>query len=348
MKEPRTLRSIVLVLCALVLFVLSGGVAWASVQDYGHRGTIPLGVSIGGIDIGGMSDAEARSVVEAQISEPLLTAVTVEASGQALSFDPKDAVSIDVDGMLEEAHAVRKDASFLERLSTDLRIGQNPKEIELRYTVDEQAVRSWVAEAASHIDSPAVDASYVIENAQLVLTHSAAGAGLDQTATAAAIMGAISAESTGTRAVTASYITVQPTVTEADLGTVIVVSLSQRKVKLYKEGELVKTYPCAVGRAPYYTPKGDWKVIDKRKNPSWSNPGSDWAKSMPAYIPGGPSSPLGTRAIYLNAPGIRLHGTTNIASVGTAASHGCMRMYRKDIEELYELVPIGAKVYIRS
>lgn len=347
MNEPR-MRSVVLVLCTVVLFVVSGGVAWASVQDYGQRTVVPLGVSVAGTDIGGMSDTKARSAIEAEVYEPLLTAVTVETSGQALSFDPTGAVTVDIDGMLEEAFSVRRDASFLERLSTDLNVEQRQRDIKLRYSVNEEAVRAWVAEAASQIDSPAVDASYTVVNSQLVLTPSVAGVGMDQTATAAAIMSALSAESTGTRVVGAVYVPVPPTLTEADLGTVIVVSLGQRKVRLYQAGELVKTYPCAVGRAPFYTPKGDWKVVDKRKNPTWGNPGSDWAKDMPAYIPPGPDNPLGTRAIYLNASGIRFHGTNNIASVGTAASHGCMRMYRKDIEEMYELVPIGTKVYIRS
>jgi len=104
---------------------------------------------------------------------------------------------------------------------------------------------------------------------------------------------------------------------------------------------LVKSYPCAVGRPEYPTPKGHWKVVGKRKNPAWYNPGSAWAASMPKVIPPGPSNPLGTRAIELNASAIRIHGTSNPGSVGHAASHGCIRMYRNDIEELFDEVSIG-------
>jgi L,D-transpeptidase ErfK/SrfK len=68
---------------------------------------------------------------------------------------------------------------------------------------------------------------------------------------------------------------------------------------------------------------------------------------MPSYIGPGPRNPLGTRALYLNASGIRIHGTNNSNSIGTAASHGCMRLRRADIEDLYPLVPIGTPVFIR-
>jgi lipoprotein-anchoring transpeptidase ErfK/SrfK len=62
----------------------------------------------------------------------------------------------------------------------------------------------------------------------------------------------------------------------------------------------------------------------------------------------GPGNPLGTRAIYLNAPGIRIHGTYSTSSIGTYASHGCIRMYIEDSEELFELVDMGARVIIKS
>jgi lipoprotein-anchoring transpeptidase ErfK/SrfK len=121
---------------------------------------------------------------------------------------------------------------------------------------------------------------------------------------------------------------------------------SKRHMWLYDGEKVIFSAPVAIGTPGHPTPLGTWKVVGKVKNPSWTNPGAAWAASMPPYIPPGPSNPLGTRAIYLSASGIRFHGTNNINSVGTAASHGCMRMYRSDIEALYPKVPVGIDVFI--
>jgi len=146
--------------------------------------------------------------------------------------------------------------------------------------------------------------------------------------------------------VTLPVTTLKPTVSEKSFGRTIVVDRSQRRLYLYRYAKLERTYRVAIGTPGYPTPLGQFKVTLKRYLPTWSNPGSDWAKDMPASIPPGPSNPLGTRALNLSAPGIRIHGTNKVNSIGTAASHGCVRMLRADIERLYELVPVGTPVYV--
>lgn len=128
--------------------------------------------------------------------------------------------------------------------------------------------------------------------------------------------------------------------------TKIVVSRARRNLHLYKQGRIVKTYRVAVGLPRYPTPSGFFKIINKRVNPTWINPKSDWAKQMPGRIPPGPDNPLGTRAMDLNIGGIRIHGTRNYASIGTAASHGCIRMTIKDSEALFRIVRLGTPVTI--
>jgi lipoprotein-anchoring transpeptidase ErfK/SrfK len=108
-----------------------------------------------------------------------------------------------------------------------------------------------------------------------------------------------------------------------------------------------KQYRVATAAPGYTTPVGMWRVIDKKENPTWYNPALDsWGADLPPVIAPGPSNPLGTRALYLNSPGIRIHGTSNSASIGTYASHGCIRMLISDSEELYPLVPVGTRVII--
>jgi L,D-transpeptidase ErfK/SrfK len=97
----------------------------------------------------------------------------------------------------------------------------------------------------------------------------------------------------------------------------------------------------------FNTPDGAWEVVRKVENPTWYNPAPDgWGKDEPLIIPPGPDNPLGTRALYLDAPGIRIHGTPSDSSIGHWASHGCIRMHIPESEALYPLVPVGTPVFI--
>ena len=127
----------------------------------------------------------------------------------------------------------------------------------------------------------------------------------------------------------------------------IVVSLSQRNLRLIRDGKVVKTYRIAIGQPAYPTPTGDYEIIQKQVDPTWFPPSSPWAKGL-GPIPPGPGNPLGTRWIGTSAPAIGIHGTYADSSIGTAASHGCMRMHIPDVEELYEEVSLGMKVSIRA
>lgn len=129
--------------------------------------------------------------------------------------------------------------------------------------------------------------------------------------------------------------------------TFIIVDLSERRLYLYRNGKVIRTYRVAVGRFDFPTPVGDWKIIAKRRNPVWRNPHMNWSKDMPEFIPPGPNNPLGPRALDLSAPLVRIHGTPQIGSIGHAASHGCIRMYPWNVIELFELVKVGTPVKIR-
>ena len=97
----------------------------------------------------------------------------------------------------------------------------------------------------------------------------------------------------------------------------------------------------------YPTPMGHWTIVNKRVNPTWYNPAKDtWGKDEPAFIPPGPDNPLGTRALDLDAPGIRIHGTPSDSSIGHWASHGFIRMHIPDSEDLFGRVEIGTPVII--
>jgi lipoprotein-anchoring transpeptidase ErfK/SrfK len=125
----------------------------------------------------------------------------------------------------------------------------------------------------------------------------------------------------------------------------IVVNLSQFRVRLIRNGKVVVSYPIARGQPAYPTPTGEYEINDKQVDPTWTPPDSPWAAEL-SSIPPGPGNPLGTRWIGTSAPAIGFHGTYADYSVGTAASHGCMRMHIPDVEAFYEQVTVGMKVTI--
>lgn len=122
------------------------------------------------------------------------------------------------------------------------------------------------------------------------------------------------------------------------------ISLSRRQVTSYQNNKPIKTYPVAVGKAGWETPKGSFKVMQMRQNPKWINP-----LTGEAILGGDPENPLGRRWIGFWTDGknwIGLHGTPDPSSVGKAASHGCVRMHNKDIEELFTKVRPGIPVTV--
>lgn len=122
------------------------------------------------------------------------------------------------------------------------------------------------------------------------------------------------------------------------------ISLSRHRVTLYRENKPIKSYPIAVGRKGWETPTGNFQVMQMIQNPQWIHPFTGQA------IPGGsPENPLGHYWIGFWTNGtdwIGFHGTPNPETVGTAASHGCIRMYSKDIEELFSQVSVGTQVRV--
>ncbi len=349
MKAPGTGQRIMLVVLATMLLALSASMAWAAVYDYTERGIVPQGVSVAGTDLSGMTEAEARTAIESAVSAPLMRPVTVTMDGRNLTFDPAGAVAVDVNGMIDAAYAPRRTAAYLDRVGHAVTGAPLTTEIEPAFTVDQAAVKKWVASQAAQVDRRAVDATLAVDVNRVKITPESTGRRTDATETVALITEAFSGDgalAASEKTLEAPVAVVPAKVTAKSFGKTIVVDLSERRIRLFKGAVIEKTYACAIGTPAHPTPKGHFEIVAKRYRPTWVNPGSEWAKTMPPFIPPGPDNPLGTRALNLSASGIRFHGTNNIGSIGSAASHGCMRMVRHDIEDLYDRVEIGTQVYI--
>ncbi|WP_442940633.1 L,D-transpeptidase [Nostoc sp.] len=125
----------------------------------------------------------------------------------------------------------------------------------------------------------------------------------------------------------------------------VVVDLSDRRTYVYAGDEVIASYPIAVGKKGWETPTGSFQVIHMRHYPIWRHPITG------KVFEAGTDSPLGDRWIGFWSDGrneIGFHGTPDIDLVGTAVSHGCLRMRNSDVRLLYEQVSLGTTVLVRD
>lgn len=327
---------------AVIAFALSLAVCLSAVPAFGAtaasvqtpREPISSGAMLNGTPLTGMSEADARYLIAAASTVPTLTPVIVTGDGKRFTFPATGTVSVDVERMLAQAYA-----------TTDT----TPFEVAPSYAVSSTVVARWSTTIARKIDRNPVNAKRRVSKRKLVVSAEKTGRKVDQAVTRSRIRARLIAEVTAPGVavpeVKVAYKVLKPKVTRKNIGKAILVVLGTRRVHLYSGTKVEKSYRCAIGTRSHPTPVGTFKVTRKAKNPTWYNPGSAWARNMPARLSGA-SSPLGTRAIYLSAPGIRIHGTKQVSSIGRAASHGCLRMTRRDVENLYPRVPVGIKTYI--
>ena len=123
----------------------------------------------------------------------------------------------------------------------------------------------------------------------------------------------------------------------------LVIKLKEKRVYVYEGDKLLKRYPVAIGKKGWETPIGEWQVMEKIKNPAWTS------FKTGEVFPAGVENPLGDRWIGFWTDGpdvIGFHGTANVKSIGTAASHGCVRMRSKDVKALFPLVKVGTTVKV--
>jgi L,D-transpeptidase ErfK/SrfK len=120
----------------------------------------------------------------------------------------------------------------------------------------------------------------------------------------------------------------------------IVISFPDRKLALLEGERLLKIYDVAVGKPSTPSPAGEFQIINHVANPTWYGP--------ERAVGPGPNNPVGTRWMGLSKIGYGIHGTNVPGSIGKAASHGCIRMRNRDVEELFDLVGVGVTVELHA
>ena len=116
----------------------------------------------------------------------------------------------------------------------------------------------------------------------------------------------------------------------------VVVSLPDRKLAVLEDDRVLKVYVTAVGAAVSPSPTGSFTIVARVSHPTWYTKGRT--------VPPGVANPLGTRWLGLSVKGYGIHGTNRPSSIGHNASHGCIRMRNRDVEELFGMVAVGDAV----
>jgi lipoprotein-anchoring transpeptidase ErfK/SrfK len=120
----------------------------------------------------------------------------------------------------------------------------------------------------------------------------------------------------------------------------VLVSLKDRKLAVVESGKVLRTFSVGVGAAASPSPEGRFEIVSRVANPTYYHPGT--------VIPAGEDNPIGPRWIGLDQKGYGIHGTNQPRSVGSATSHGCIRLRNSDVVKLFELVRVGDTVEIQA
>jgi len=330
----------------LVSGLLAGGSAYAAYRyDLATSARIMPGVTIAGVDVGGLTSQEASLAVGNAVRSRLEARLVIEAAGRRWRASASElGLGAAIDQAVDLAMASDDRMSFVERAYYRLTRKPLGRSLDVDFSVHGEPIRELADRIARAVAIEPHDARIFLSDGQVVMRRPAEGRALALDPARRAIRSAVAHQRSAVRLSTRP---VEPEVSASDLGYTLVVDRAENVLSVYQGFKLVKTYRVATGTPEYETPAGTWKIVDKAENPTWVNPAPNgWGAGLPPVIPGGPGSPLGTRALYLDAPGIRIHGTYDVNSIGTAASHGCIRMTIEDSEELYEYIPIGTTVLI--
>jgi lipoprotein-anchoring transpeptidase ErfK/SrfK len=335
-------RIAVVVGLAVVLLAIMSVAATARVNA--SSGRILAGVTVAGVDVGGMTRDEAIAAVKATTEPKLRRGLFVVGGGKRWPVTP---AGLGHDAGVEEAvdaavagPELSSFKDFWHRL-TNKPVAHS---VDVALAEDNAKVTRFVRALAPKLAVAPTNAAIKLVDGRVVKQKAKDGRELDVKASARALAKGLRGNARKVKLVTRP---VDPKITNDKLGKTITINLSTNRLTFYDGLKVRKVYPVATGQPSYPTPQGTWEVVYKRMHPTWTNPAPDgWGKDMPKSIPPGPGNPLGTRAMSLNASGILIHGTYASYSIGSYASHGCIRMLLSDVEALYPQVPEGTPVLI--
>ena len=338
---------------AVVLATLAaagvGALAWA---DGSAADKLPAGARVAGVDVAGLTRTQALERTRRRVASQITRPVQVQLDDRVYTLTAEKAhVRVELDGAIQRAYAAGRKGSFVQRGWRKLTGQKVSAELPVKVRVDHNAIAAFIGRIEREKALNPVDAALNLTLTSVTVSPAKAGRRLAARDALIARLTRRLTTTTDDRVIRAKTVEVEAKLTEDKVfdaqPVAITVSRSERRARVFRRGELVKTYTVAVGSAEYPTPTGRFVVQTMQRNPSWNVPNSSWAGDLAGTtIPGGdPNNPLVARWIGFNGS-VGFHGTNSAGSLGTAASHGCIRMNPSDVIDLFERVNPGAPVLV--
>lgn len=342
----RRTQIVALLVAAFVVLVVGVGYAYDSTQ----KDKIADGVTIGGVDVGGLDEAAAAKLVRKRLLDPLRQSLRVTYGEREWELPGEDLkLRANVDAAVREAIENSRQGGLPGRLVRYVSGGEVDENISPRVEYSQRAINRFVRRIAEDVNREPQNAGVEPSSTALEVVAGRNGLKLrDNLLTDELKAAVLNANARGP--IAAKVRSVKPEITKQEVAaqypSYLTLDRSSFTLRLWKNLKLAKTYTVAVGQEGLETPEGLYEIQSMAENPSWHVPNSDWAGDLAGQvIPPGPDNPIKARWMGI-FDGAGIHGTEATSSLGTAASHGCVRMAIPDVEELYEQVEVGTPIYI--
>jgi len=305
--------------------------------------TIAAGIRAGGVGVGGLTVPQATAKLKAALVPRLRQPVAVRVGGRRFRLWPRR-----VGFSFDAARTARR--AYKAGLATNPDLAE-PMDVPIAVRLDRGRLRSGVAGIGRRVYAAPRNATVRITLRRMIRRRSFAGRKLVEFRLRAAI-GQILKDPKAPRAVTAKRRRLRAAVTYAGLArrypTILTIDRGGFRLRVFKRLRYDRSYQIAVGAAGFDTPAGLFSIREKQVDPPWHAPNRPWAGPYAGTtVPGGaPDNPLKARWLGI-ASGVGIHGTAEPWSIGSRASHGCIRMRVPDVIDLYPRVPVGAPALIR-
>jgi lipoprotein-anchoring transpeptidase ErfK/SrfK len=301
---------------------------------------IAPGITVAGVDVSNLTIPEAAAKLDPALTPAFERPVAVAVAGKRFTLTP-GTLKLDFD----PAKSARR------AFNTGKEAAGQPKDVAAFVTYRRGAIDAFTTRVDKTVYVRPRNATVRITVTHIYRRRSAEGRDLNARALRKAIE-AVLLDPAAARLLKPGRAKVRAAVNGADLAkryrTVVTVNRSTFKLRLFKGYKLSKTYSVAVGAEGFDTPARLYNVTSRQVNPPWTAPNKPWAGLYAGRTVGGGSAENPLKARWLGlADGVGIHGTGDEGSIGSRASHGCIRMRVRDVIDLYPRVPLGTPVLIR-